>query len=156
MRIVATCLCFLTKVTARLCSHSDTVEWGRNNWFVYSLRSNAPYDICLTALYWLWGELCVILISPHKNCCIESKAYTALMIEIVVLWLMTWCSVVGDSQHIEGTCWVRLVCLDMVQLRSTFLQLFNMSVWVLERNLSSYDPATSVLLTKEHAVPEKD
>jgi hypothetical protein len=68
--------------------------------------------------------VCVILISPHKNCCIESKACTALMIEIVVLWVMTWCIVVGDYQHIEDTCWVHLVCLVMVQLRGAFFATF--------------------------------
>jgi hypothetical protein len=64
--------------------------------------------------------------------------------------------VAGDYQHIEGTCWVRLVCLDMVQLRGAFLQRFHMSVCVLEWNISSYDPTTPVLATKEHAVTEID
>jgi hypothetical protein len=46
--------------------------------------------------------------------------------------------------------------VNMVQLRGAFLQLFRVSFCVLEWNLSSYDPTTRVLATKEHAVTEKD
>lgn len=63
---------------------------------------------------------------------------------------------IGDYQHIDGTCWVRPVCLDMMQLKGAFLQLFHISVYVLDWNLSCYDPTTPVLATKEQAVTEGD
>jgi hypothetical protein len=62
---------------------------------------------------------------------------------------------VGDYQHIEDTYWVRLVCLDMVQLRGAFFATFPY-VCMLEWNLLCYDPTTPVLATKEHAVIEKN